>query len=852
MPILFYLRYARRALQRGGQRTLLALFCVAIGVMTIVALQLVGLSVRETITHEIQAQNGGDIALRSRLGNFTPADLQFFADQQAAGLITAYAPEFETQTNVRSASGQIGLVGVRAVAIDRFPLYGKLDYLAPTGGGQLAELLKPAKTVVVSDGLARQFNLAVGDVLTFFTPLGLGSTFQARVVAIVTADSLGIANPLLAGQALVNLGAAPTIWGKTEYQRVTARTVDARAAAEVKQRAQARFPLVDARTADDLLRRNLRTSEDVMRFLSAVGLLALLIGGIGIANTTQVALSRRTLEIAMLKTMGYSARQIIQLFSAEALLLGLLGGLPGVLLGIGVSGLLLALARPVVPFLLIWTVDPGTLVGGLAIAAATTLIFALLPIVRASRVRPIAVLREGGGQAALGRLLSAGLLAVLTGLFLLLAGFILNDFGLAVRLVGITVVALVGLSFLLGLLAVGVAHLPSLGRLNVRFALRNIGRQRARSATTLLALLVGVFTVTLILVLGQNVRGTLQQEIGQRLDYNVVAFSPTQDDSELAAAVKVLPSLERYTLSNGTTVRPTQINREDITPRLRALSGNQREFVLNLTQGIEGYRLQQLVPDLEMTAGRNLTPADEGLARVVLDEAIAGLLKVKVGDRLTLEGDDKTSYEMAVIGLYRRPDLQPSLTAIKGSYSLVDRIGGPRSRTAYWLRIKPGQLEPTVAELQRAAPNALVFNVSAFLSLVSKLLDQVIVVLTVISSLSLVAGIIIIANSVTLATIERRKEMGTLKAVGADRWRVLAILLIEYALIGLLGGILGTLLAAGTLTVLAQTLFDFSATVDVVLLLEMIGLAVVVALAAASLAAWRAARLRPLTVLRYE
>src|SRR5262249_23667288 len=157
-------------------------------------------------------------------------------------------------------------------------------------------------------------------------------------------------------------------------------------------------------------------------FLQIVGLLALLIGGAGIVNTMQVLLRRRRTEIAMLKTAGYRERQLYLLFGIEAALLGLIGGAVGAGLGVGGSFIVKTFVERALDIQLASAVDPLTVLSGVAIGFFTALIFGLLPIVQASRIRPIAVLRELPEEGARSSLpVTLLLLILLFVLFFLLA-----------------------------------------------------------------------------------------------------------------------------------------------------------------------------------------------------------------------------------------------------------------------------------------------------------------------------------------------------------------------------------------------------------------------------------------------
>ena len=192
-------------------------------------------------------------------------------------------------------------------------------------------------------------------------------------------------------------------------------------------------------------RRTLRLGG-IQTFLRIIGLLALLIGGVGIINTMQVLLRRRFLEIAMLKTQGYRQRNLLLMFGIETLLLGLFGGVIGALLGIGLSFVVQALVERAFYLTIPTIIDPLTVISGVGVGIATTLIFGLLPIVRTSAVRPLAVLRDMGTSGArTGVVKSVGLALLLSALFFLLALSILGN-------VAITLAVVLGAGAVLGLL----------------------------------------------------------------------------------------------------------------------------------------------------------------------------------------------------------------------------------------------------------------------------------------------------------------------------------------------------------------------------------------------------------------
>jgi ABC-type antimicrobial peptide transport system permease subunit len=153
--------------------------------------------------------------------------------------------------------------------------------------------------------------------------------------------------------------------------------------------------------------------------------------------------------------------------------------------------------------------------------------------------------------------------------------------------------------------------------------------------------------------------------------------------------------------------------------------------------------------------------------------------------------------------------------------------------------------------LTAAVPRAQVVNFTDLVAQIGQVLDNLLLMLTAIASLALFAGIVIIANAVALAMLERRRELGIMKAVGYTSQRVLGVVLIENGLIGGLGGLLGMLLVA-VATFAFNRFAGLTIGVSIVTTLGLIGLVAFVAMLVAALVAWGTTRVRPLEVLRYE
>ncbi|HLW01982.1 MAG TPA: FtsX-like permease family protein [Ktedonobacterales bacterium] len=899
----FYWAYPTRALTRGGQRTLLAVFCIAVGVLAIVALQLVGNMVNNGLTDNIRATNGGDISVSNVFEPFTDQDIHPFFDQlQSQGQVSSYTAVAQNQAEGSDSSGNTQTYTLEAVDPQVFPLEAaSVEFVTPNNGS-LASLLT-GSDVVVTQSLLKTLGAQVGDRID--AHVGTRGVISAHIVGAIKNTALFQGDTMLVSlayyQGLSDSSNQP-IGYPVIYVDVPGHS-DA-IASTVKTEIKNHLQGAEVTTTQDALQQAKDQVQQIRYFLQVIGLLALLIGGVGIINTMQVLLRRRQTEIAMLKTAGYHRRDLYLLFGVEAGLLGLIGGAVGAAAGVGVSFLVKGLVENAFSISLPAAIDPVTVGSGVAIGFFTALIFGLLPIVQASRIRPIAVLRGLGERAtssavlsivlslllavlffllalsilqnvavALGVVVGGGLFLLLLSLAFTLVAFLISKLPVPERLswwflllvvVGLLISAVItaaipafGILFLaLSLLGVVVVLLPRNWKSNIKMALRNIGRQKTRTSTTMVALFVGIFAIGLILVLGQNIESSINTFIAKTVTYNSFILAGHNDKAKVDQALSQVSGVQKELVNSEALGTPTLINGIPIGQFLQGvdLNGTNGPPPLLYFDGIQGYDLTQgPIANLTVTNGRNLGPQDANSMNVLVSEFTARApFHLKLNDQITLVSSDKKhTVTVTVVGFYPLSAVNIGL-GIYGANSLADMLSGGNSSYIYSLQVDPSQAHQILNHVQKVVPSVSVFNLADLLAGVISLLNNVIVMMTAISSLAMFAGLIIIANAVALAMLERRRELGILKAVGYTSRSVLSEVLMENGVVGFTGAVLAMLLVTLATVVLAKLVFKITLGVSAPIVLGIVLATAVVCMLIAGLVAWSATRVRPLAVLRYE
>jgi ABC-type antimicrobial peptide transport system permease subunit len=915
MKASMYLNYTSRSLVRGGQRTLLAIFCVAVGVMAIVALQLVGLMINNAFTSNVRDANGGDVTATSQNAPFTQDDLSYFDTLKKQGTIVQYTPSINGQGTISVSNSLRESFTVRAVNPMTYPVVTPPTFTTPKNG-TISDLLKDGQ-VIATQPFIDQYKKKIGD--TFDIHLGAqqqsGRTLHVKLVGIVTETGvLTQAGSLV----LLSVNDYKAVAPKADvlYDTINVSTKNSAQIDQVVKDIQGKFPIATTQTPASVLQTQQASIDNIKNFLEISGLLALLIGGIGIVNTMQVLLSRRKTEIAMLKTTGYKRYDLYLLFGLEASLLGLIGGIVGAAAATGVSYLVRALVQQTFGLTIPFVLDPVTIGGGVVIGLVTALIFGLLPLVQAANIRPLNVIRdmpEGRGTANF--FVTLGLLLLLSALFCALAIFILNNnvvlglisvygtfaflgilslfFALvvfiigklpvperlnlgyvALIMIGLAVAALlyrfsVTFSVLLGivsLLGLVVVFLPRPWKATTKMALRNLDRQRARTTTTLIALFVGVFTVGLILVLGQDLRETINNTLANTLNYNIISITSGKDTTAIQNKLKDLPGLSAYQHRILASTAPVQINGQPIQNLLpkddtsTSSSNLGRGGTLYFLSGIEGYDVgNNQIPstqNLTIEHGRNLRSSDAGTNNVVIPLQLADRapLHLKVGNTITFVSVDRRSTAtVTVVGVYQSKNFGSNLYPILGTNDTVKALTPTGfEQSVFYMKIDPNKVSKAVDILGNAALNAFVLNLANIGDIVGQFLNDILLTLTTIASLSLLAGIIIIANAVALAMLERRRELGILKSVGYTSGSILSEVLTENALVGGTGALLAVLLVTLATSILGTFVFKTAFGVNSYISLALIAGSALLAMITAALVAWGSVRMRPLEVLRYE
>jgi predicted lysophospholipase L1 biosynthesis ABC-type transport system permease subunit len=889
----FYFRHAWRDMTRNGRRTIFALFCIAAGVAAIVALRSLALMIGDSLVNNIAGSYHGDIMVEPiRSGQISTSDgrdvfapfvlesVKTWATKHNVAMTTIISNLNIRVAPIESGSdiGRPQFAGNIFIDPKVYPFYGPVLATDPKDV-PLSQLFTSPNDVVLSDNFAKNNNLKVGDqvrVSRSDQPFTVRGIVPSETESTITSQPNGPFG-LLFGFVYFDHAAIAQFQTEDLPDAIYLKIPDGANVDDLNADLRSSVSGIRTWSTTMLAKNNAEISMWIDRLIVLMGLAALLIGATGIIHTMLVIVGRRTTEIAVLKTLGLKGRQITVMFLVEALIMGVLGSLMGDVLGVLFSLAARTFMQGVWPRTLVWRVYPGALETGFILGVLITAVFGFLPTLTAGLIRPAMVLRPNDTKLpAMG---CAQTFFALFGVVIaigLMAGNIIGNY-----IIGIIGIMLAGLSLLvvIGILWVIVTiigKLPSFGLIDLRLALRGIGSQRLRTASTMLSLLVGIFALSVITMAATAIPKLLDFQLTNALGGNVLIIEPVSlVHGMVVNALKDQPGVKSYsqlgfysgslTAVNGNTNYVDNINTNLPSNVGKPINGRMvsgKDLVKRSlgTVGTADVSSPSFHPPM-VAQGRALNASDAGQRNVVMTpNDIINQAGIKVGDTVTFQfGENGGGAEVTYTVVGINPPAQQGFTG----QSILSALLFTAPADSFPAGVSPA-IQMTVADVDSAHLNKVLLDVSSvplvfaldvgFIdSVLKRLFEQFTAIPTVVAVLALFSGAVIIANTVSLATLERRRQVGVMKAIGLKGRRVLWQMVLENSLIGLVGGILGVGVGIlGTIVFAINSPISFLQIVDWNIALILLVLSIVIALIATLLSAWTAASEKPLNVLRYE
>jgi putative ABC transport system permease protein len=760
---------------------------------------------------------------------FTPAT---FLDVNRKRLTTGGAPAF-----------------VASLVPPRFESFSVVHGRFPTGPDEVA----------IDEATADRAGLKVGQQMI------VAGSAPAKRYTIVGITKFG------GGQSFGGAGAALLIPAEAQrvvgepghYDQIDVAAQSGVTPAELRDRIRAELPgTVAVRTGSEQAHKDTSDLEANLGFLRTFLLVfawvAIVVGAFIIFNTFSITVAQRTREFGLLRTLGGSRAQVLRSVVYEGLLLGVAGGVLGLLGGIALAPALDQLFKAFGADL----PDSGTVLAArtvivaLLVGIGVTVLAGMPPALRATRVPPLAAMREGleiprrvlSRRALITRF--AAVLAVLIGLRAALGG------GAALTILVIAVLARFARLVVrlrrgdappryrvTRALATAIGGLVRWRGVTGRLAQENSVRQPGRTLTTAAALTVGLALVTLVAVLAAGTKATINRAVDRSFAGDlIVENSSVNNEATIPAALA--PAVRR--VPGVAAVTPIAFT----AGRLRTSKSNESVTAIEPASFARVYRV-------EWSQGSNATLQQLGETGVIVKKAFAESHHLKVGQRIQVLTPTGRYVPLTIRGI--ATDHTQLLGDLTITLALAGRAFGQREYALAFVSYAPGatnaQVQPAVNRLLASQfPQARSRTAAQFKQDQAGQVNSLLALIYVLLALSVVVSLFGIVNTLILSVYERTRELGMMRAIGTSRRQIRQMIRYESVITALIGGVLG--LAVGIVAaVLITTLALGSGYVQsypIGTLVILLFVAAIAGLLAAQPPARRAARLDMLSALASE
>lgn len=801
----FVLNMAAREMRAAWRRLVFFFACVAVGVGAIVAIRSVVQTARLSLTGEARALIAADVAVRTGRP-WTEAQRAVIGRRVAQLPGAALTETIDTATLARPADGReiARMVELRGVDED-YPFYGEVTL---ADGRPYSHALLRGGGVLVRPELLAQLETAVGDELIIGT-----RTFTIRgVIEREPGGQTGLFSlgprVMLDRQDLLDTGLLT--FGSRAWYRLLLRTpgadVDRLSRALRSDFREEVVSVRSYRATGDRVGEQLQRAED---YLSLVGFAIVVLGGIGVWSVTRVFMRQKMKTIAILKCVGGTTRQVLATYLVQVLALGLAGSL----FGLGLAWI----AVRWIPDSLTSTLGAGPIgltadaaLQGLTVGLLVSMLFALVPLLDARKVRPWLLLRTGGDRGA--RRITEGASPaspwwsrwIPRGLDRLdLTAFAVVGLGLVTAAawqagslqVGVAVCAgLAGMALVLHLIGAGLVRATAPLTRRRSFPLRHavLGLRRPGNQTRVILLAVGLASFFILGARGvqQNLLGELSVQLrSDAPDLFLIDIQPDQV-AGVRALVVAAPGVEREPVFlpvlrarvTGVQGRDRQLDDVD---EMRGRGSLGREFVVT-------YR-DRLAPNERLVEGDFWPAGADETGEVSIEKGLGDRAGIQMGDRLRFDIAGRR-VEARVVSI-REVDWENSTN---GGFMFVFRPGvldrAPHTFIAP-LSVAP---DPALrARLQHALvaafPNVSAIDVREILDRVASVFDAVALAISIVGGVALAGGLLILVGAVAMTKFQRVYEAAIFRTLGATTRTLGAMLALEYGVLGMLAGLAGGL-----------------------------------------------------------
>jgi putative ABC transport system permease protein len=780
------LRYALRELRSGLRGFYVFIACIALGVMAIAGVGSVAASLSEGLTREGRTLLGGDAAFSLIQREAKPEEVAFLRTRGEVSVAAAL------RVMARSSDGKLALVELKAVD-SNYPMLGELTLDPKMPVADLLAERDGAFGAAVDSTLLARLDLKLGDRVTIGNaPYQIRSVVEAEPDKLAGNVGLGprflVSEKSLRATGLLQPGSLV----RWIYRvKLPDNAADDRAANKLIDDARATHPQAgwEVRSRGNASPQLERTISRFTQFLTLVGLAALLVGGVGVANAVKSHIDRRRDVIASFKALGATGRDVFTIYLTQVIVLAGIGSIIGLAAGAALPFVIVGVFGKVLPLPVIPALHPDELALSFVYGLLTALAFGLWPLGRVHDVPVAALFREEVAREwHRPRWSYLALMAVVVALLIGVAIGLAYDKRVAAVFVASSIVVFAVLRGVAAGLMALARRLPRSRITMLRLAIANIYRPGALTPSVVMSLGLGLAVLVTITQIDGNLRRQFLAALPDRAPSFFFIDIPTTEADRFSAFLKQTApdsTVEEVPMLRGRIVAARGVKAEDLG------ASQDSEWVL---QSDRGLTYTGVIPNgSKIVEGEWWGKDYSGPPLVSMEKKIADGLKLKIGDEIVVNvlGRDIP----AKIANLRNIDWQGLGINFVLVFSPNAFKGAPLTHVATLTEAHPDAAGDAriIKQVADAFPMVTSVRVREALETIGTVVTNLVLAIRGASAVTLVSAILVLGGALAAGHRHRVYDAVILKTLGAARVRLLGAYALEYLMIGFATAIFGVI-----------------------------------------------------------
>jgi putative ABC transport system permease protein len=789
----FLWRLAWRETRKQRGKLFLYMSSIIIGVAALVSVQSVGKNLNTAISAKSKALLGADLRLQSRR-SISPAIDSLFNNKVIA---TASQTQFMSMVAKKEtkATRFSSITGIS----NNFPLHGELEVKNKT----LSPHFFLEKNAIIDESLGIQLDLQEGDsikigqlnfrVFAFLKRLpgeSIAASFAPRVIVpkqYLAKTGLIQQGSMINYTRLFNFSPSTDVDALIEPVRNTLRKEKYSVTTEKSQQARIQ-----------------KAFTSLYKFLSLVGYISLILGGIGISSTIFVYLKGKIKNIAIMRSMGAKSRETLTIFAIQSSLLGLIGSCIGVLLGLVIQFALPAILKGFIDLEFTASLSPESIFSGFLIGLLTSIAFTLLPILSIRKISPIQAIRESAMALRVSKktklLFSLFIAAFITGITFFQLQHLLLSIGFTL-FIAFAFISLFSIATLLMFLVKKTYRL--IPHTITRHAFAGLFRPNNQTRTMLISIGLGICLIGMLYFtqdsLLQNVQVGGSGDKANMLMIDIQAdqenkFHDFMNDYNIKR-LSVLPIVQmKLNAVNGISV--DSLKKDTLNRRRRFRSSLRSSYANSLRSS------ETIVKGRFETRTRSLSDS----IFISIEDQYAERLGVSIGDSILF--DVQGFPVLTYVGSLRKVDWRRA----EPNFLIIFPDGVLNHAPLTFVAVIKAATKDESINIQRDVvakfPNISVIDLQQMISAIEDIIDKISLIIEFMALFSIITGFIILAGGIISSRYQRMQEHVILRTLGAVKRQLQLLLVLEYSVLGLLASALGLLLSYMASWIISSYWFD--------------------------------------------